>query len=345
MPRSRRVIVTLHGINSAGTWQDEVAKVFEPHFRCVPLRYPQFRRLGWLKIFNPWLRRKALKTVAQKFFAEIVVAGIRPHLIAHSFGTWIAAQLIKRPGTRFNRVVFVGSPLPAHFNWAKEMKDNPGAFYDLTNERGLRDGVISLAGMIGKGRAGTVGFKRPSELIHDTGVLRDACRLCRFLDSNQLRIHNVHREFRHSDWFVGSGHSANLWLPYFWGFSPEEYSEFIETCLRLDEMEGHDVLNLRQEEEALRERGWSWTRKGHDTMSLSGYIESNVAEYLRQHNRQADMDKVGIFRDLAIQSLWAIVGEAIEERRKPAAERQDDIVLRLHPKIAISAAIAIAADS
>jgi pimeloyl-ACP methyl ester carboxylesterase len=346
MPRSRRVIVTLHGINSTGAWQDEVAKVFEPHFRCVSLRYPHFLRLGWLKIFNPWLRRKALKTVAQQFSAEIVVAGVRPHLVAHSFGTWIAAQLIKRPGARFDRVVFAGSPLPAHFDWAKEMKDNPRAFYDLTNEWGLRDGVISLAGKLGKSRAGEIGFKRPPELIHDTGALRDACHLCRSLSPDQFRIHNVRwEEFKHGDWFVGSVHSANLWLPYFWGFPPEEYCEFIEACLRLDEMEGRDALNLRQEEEAFRGRGWSWTRRGREAMRLSEYVESSIAEYLRRHNRQADLDKVEIFRDLAIQSLWVIVSEAIEERRKQAAGRRDDIVLRLHPKIAISAAIAIAADS
>jgi pimeloyl-ACP methyl ester carboxylesterase len=345
MPRSRRVIVTLHGINSAGPWQDEVAKVFEPHFRCVPLRYPQFRRLGWLKIFVPWLRRRALKTVAQQFFEEIVAAGIRPHLIAHSFGTWIAAQLMKRPGTRFNRVIFVGSPLSAHFDWTQELKDNPRAFYDLTNERGLRDGVISLAGKLGRGRAGRIGFKGPPELIHDTGALRDTCHLCRSLGPGEFRIHNVHWEFRHSDWFVGNGHSINLWLPYFWGFPPEEYAEFIETCLRLDEMEGRDALNLKQAEGAFGARSWSWTRRDRDVLSLSEYIESSVVEHLKSHKREADLDKAGIFRDLAIQSLWAIVNEAIEERRKPAAERREDIVLRLHPGLAISNAIAIAADS
>ncbi|HYX25315.1 MAG TPA: hypothetical protein VFC23_14260, partial [Thermoanaerobaculia bacterium] len=238
------------------------------------------------------------------------------------------------------------SPLPAHFDWAEELKENPRPFYDLTNERSLRDGVISLASRLGRGRAGRIGFKRPPELIHETGALRDACPLCRSLSPSQFRIHNVHRRFKHSDWFVGNGHAANLWLPYFWGFPPKEYADFIETCLDLVKKENlGDWPNLKRAEEAFRERGWSWTRRDHDILSLSEYVESSVAEYLRRHGRQADLGKVGIFRDLAIQSLWGIIGEAIEERRKPAAERREDIVLRLHPNLAISDAVAIAADS
>ncbi|HEX4965932.1 MAG TPA: hypothetical protein VF173_34300 [Thermoanaerobaculia bacterium] len=339
MSSSRPVIVTLHGINSVGAWQAQVASVLEPHFRCIPLPYPQFRRLGWLKIFIPRLRSEAFKTVAEQFSEQIVNSGVRPHLIAHSFGTWIAAQLMIRPGNLFDRVVFAGSPLPAHFDWAEELKENPRALYDLTNERSLRDGVISLASRLGRGRAGRIGFKRPPELIHETGALRDACHLCRSLGPSEFRIHNVHRKFKHSGWFVGKGHSANLWLPYFWGFPPEEYAEFIETCLRLVRMEECDELNLAVEEEAFHARGWSWTRRGRDVMSLGDYVAGTIVYSLKRQKRSADPASVAIISDRAVRLIWGIIGEAIEERRKPAAEQREDIVRRLHPQFAITAAI------
>jgi pimeloyl-ACP methyl ester carboxylesterase len=208
----------------------------------------------------------------------VVLAGDRPNLIAHSFGTWIAVKLMKRPGVSFNRVVFAGSPLPANFDWQRELADNPRAFYDLTNERGLRDGVIAMAGRAWKVCAGEVGFKGSADFIHDTGALRDSCPRCRDLaDAAQARIHNLSwKDFKHSDWFVGSGHSANLWLPYFWGFPPGEYSEFVETCLRLAEMEHRgEWLGMKQEEKEFRARGWSWSKRDHVVVNLDEYVKSN----------------------------------------------------------------------
>lgn len=340
MARHRPLIVTIHGINSVGAWQDDVSQVFEPHFRCVPLRYPELRRLGWLKILSPWLRHKALKTVARQFSAAVGGAGVRPYLIAHSFGTCLAVRLMRRPGTRLNRVIFVGSPLPAKLDWSRELARNPGAFYDLTNERGMLDAVISLASRLGKTRAGQVGFQRPPELIHDTGAMRDSCPLCLGLvPRTEARIHNLERAFRHSEWFVGSGHSANLWLPYFWGFPPEEYFDFIESCLLLDEMESRDAVNLRQAEETFRGRGWSWTRIDRTVISLGDYVARGVIEHLRRHQRQEDEAMIGIITDRAVRLIWSNIGEAIEERRKPAAERRENIVRRLHPQFGITAAI------
>src|SRR4051812_44959574 len=106
MSKTRRVIFTINGDNSPGVWQNEVGNVLEPHFRHVLLRYRQFRWLGWPKILIRRLRLQALKAVAEQLSGQ-VVSGSRPHLIAHSFGTWIAAQLMKKPGVWFGRAVFL----------------------------------------------------------------------------------------------------------------------------------------------------------------------------------------------------------------------------------------------
>src|ERR1700690_583033 len=39
-------IVTVHGINTKGEWQDKVEGVLKPHFECVHIRYPHYRHLG-----------------------------------------------------------------------------------------------------------------------------------------------------------------------------------------------------------------------------------------------------------------------------------------------------------
>jgi len=80
-------------------------------------------------------------------------------------------------------------------------------------------------------------------------------------------------------------------------------------------------------------------------VSLSEYVASNIVEYLRLNGHQSDQDKVENIRDRAIRLIWIIIGEAIEERRKPFAEQQENLILRLHPQLAISTAIDTAARS
>jgi len=345
MSKFRREVFTIHGINSRGEWQDEVREALEPYFRCKPLRYPQFRRLGWLKIFNGWLRRRALKTIAQQFSRE-VRPGTRPHLIAHSFGTWIAAQLIKRPSIQLDRVVFVGSPLPSRFDWRGELTDNPEAFHELTNEVGLQDSVIELAGKIGKiyplfGNAGKDGFTGNENLVHDTGFIRVSCPTCKNLTApERARIHNVRwQEFTHSDWFVGNSHSANLWLPYFWGIAPEEYSEFIDLCLRTYELESRqELLELLQAESDFRARAWSWTTAKGTVLSLGEYVRESIPAHLSWAGRSIDGATLEHVCARAIRLVWVVVADAIEERKKPE-QRDESLVLRLHPQTAINAAI------
>jgi len=47
---ARRSVLLVHGINSRGEWYEPVADVLEPHLRCVRVYYPQYVRLGWLKV-------------------------------------------------------------------------------------------------------------------------------------------------------------------------------------------------------------------------------------------------------------------------------------------------------
>src|SRR5215210_576977 len=338
----RRVIFTIHGINSEGEWQQEIAQELEPHFCCISLRYRQFRYLGWPKILFPLLRRHAVKTVARQLSREAAPVE-RANLIAHSFGTWISLQLMKRRGTYFNRVIFTASPLPADLDWEGELNDNPEAFQDLTNERGFNDKVLARGDFTtGKDSARRGGFRGHPDRNYDTRAFRLSCPLCRNLPEGlQARIHNLEwSEFHHSGWFVGGGHCGSLWLPYFWGFPPEEYADFIETCLDLAELESHgDIVNQEYKERTFCERVWTWTRHGDVTLAMAKYIEESIFLYRMDKDLLLDQATIQNHRARATRLVWHIVKDAIEERRRPAEERRLHILRRLHPQLAIRAAI------
>ena len=59
-----RRVITIHGINSAGEWQDIVRPVFKAHFDYQAIRYEDYLRFGATKLVFLLLRRtKVLKKV------------------------------------------------------------------------------------------------------------------------------------------------------------------------------------------------------------------------------------------------------------------------------------------
>lgn len=43
-------MVTVHGINTEGDWQQRVEQVFYPHFECIAIKYPELRQFGALRL-------------------------------------------------------------------------------------------------------------------------------------------------------------------------------------------------------------------------------------------------------------------------------------------------------
>jgi len=49
-------VLMVHGIWTKGAWQDEVARVFKPHFDCICIKYPHYRWFGPLAlILEPYV--------------------------------------------------------------------------------------------------------------------------------------------------------------------------------------------------------------------------------------------------------------------------------------------------
>lgn len=150
-----RRILTVHGINTDGKWQEDVKFVLEPHFQCKAVRYPHYRRFGALKlILEPWVLALAVGSVLLGWWLRYlsypllwllgaVVVSIAssfvrrdrahkcyfdqvkgweyekaPHLIAHSMGTYLSARTIRKHAWfKLSHIVFAGCIVSKRFRW------------------------------------------------------------------------------------------------------------------------------------------------------------------------------------------------------------------------------------
>lgn len=376
-----RKLVSIHGINSAAPWQEQIERVFAPHFDVITIRYKDYRRFGasrlafgsaWFLLLVPL----AIATVVLGFlfrstavawsaavllgFAFVIAAclassrrskvlnnfktelderiptGDSPHLIAHSFGTFLAAHaLLKFPNVSFRRVIFAGCVLPRHFRWNDIFSRNLGeGFVHLRNEIAAKDWIPRIAAfsklllLPGFGGAGVFGFIGSKEYIHTVTTPAALCTHCQSTHF-QARIHNVlYSEYVHSDHFVGVGHAESFWLPYFWDIEPCEFRDFVDFCSLASCLEDElDLHNLSIVEEELRNRHWNWAGA-----TLAAFIESQIISWVRDERRAENL----VAR--AVRLTWRAVEEAASEQHK--AERNITVVRRLHPRFAVCAAVA-----
>ena len=140
-PRRRRVL-TLHGIKTRGTWQKDIsAPLGEADFIVVPLDYGHF----WaLQLLLPWSRRKKIAWFFDQYCAARRTGEPPPDLIAHSFGTYIAAEAMRKfPEVCFESIVLCGAIVERHYPW--DLLQQRRQCVRLWNEVGGRDWIVKLA--------------------------------------------------------------------------------------------------------------------------------------------------------------------------------------------------------
>jgi pimeloyl-ACP methyl ester carboxylesterase len=118
-PKSKHVLVLVHGIRTAAVWHDLVQEVFEPtEIRVIPIgyEYHDAARFLW-----PFGRKKVVSYVQDQLRqvrADFPQAAIS--LIAHSFGTYIVSRILNSSsGYRLSKVIFCGSIVDAKFGWGQ----------------------------------------------------------------------------------------------------------------------------------------------------------------------------------------------------------------------------------
>jgi pimeloyl-ACP methyl ester carboxylesterase len=299
-----RQVLLVHGINSNGGWQDAVGHVLEPHFEVAKIRYWQYRWFGAFKlVFEPWslvLVGAATYFLAVRFLAiwlavvSAVVIGsaaayltapirrrmtmqrfveeggtslgvTRPHIIAHSFGTFLTGWVLKSfPGVKARRIVLVGCVLREDFDWLDIYTRKTSAFDAIRNEWTNQDSVVRLAGLIRYripdfGQAGLTGFTPVPNWIHSVASPDFDCAPC--TDKPDALIHNYDCSgLGHSDAFIGAIHASRYWLPFLWARSPQEYGDLLDCCEAAAEaFENSNLHDLRIAEDELMKTEWEWT--------------------------------------------------------------------------------------
>ena len=252
-----RKVLLIHGVNADTSWQDRIGFVLRPHFHPVKVRYGQYQKLGAVSllglegILRPlalpfgvtaaainWYRMAAMKAVADQMGKEM--AGAPPHIIAHSFGTYLTAIIFQHNDwPRANRIIFAGSAVAEGFPWTVVRRDHPLGgknFEELRNDWFPYDPVIRLAAwtraLPGFGCAGVRGFKMVPGFVHNVQGPGFSCS--NWQRSGCVPIHNVKRDVvaggdpaivDHSLVYLTPANVAQSWLPFLWGIDAAEYED------------------------------------------------------------------------------------------------------------------------
>lgn len=378
-PWTRPALVTLHGINSDGAWQTLLRPVFCPHFRYLPLGYSQYRRLGGTKVlleplvlyaYAPLLvvlavygrlsvwqvvlmafvglllayfagrlrRRLAFREVVRQFDDGIKI-GERPHVIAHSFGTFLCGRLMQRPTTHCSRVIFAGSVLACDFPASRLPGNEERPFEEMRNEVGKRDLVVRLAGLVRRlvpdlGDAGVRGFVQDSVHVHGVPDADSGCEECRKAAARpRWCIHNVRLDyFTHNDHFISPKHALMFWLPFLWEIQPKEFREWLELCGVAARTEAPGRLGKAALEAELRLRARTWDWAGG---TLEQFVRSDHAT--ASSCLDDPLESLRFFR-----SLWKVVDRASQL----SVNHGEDETLMAHaralePRIAVHVALGL----
>lgn len=140
----KQIVVTVHGIRTDGAWQ----KAITPHLAHEGL-IPYHIHFGWfglVRFLLPWTRNGQVERVRNELRELLVTAGVRRlSVIAHSFGTYIALEALRRENGQlnFDRVVLTGCILPIDYPWHEMVTAK--RVMAVRNDRATQDFVVRLA--------------------------------------------------------------------------------------------------------------------------------------------------------------------------------------------------------
>lgn len=179
----KRLVILVHGIRTQAEWQDMVVgQLQNENTKVIPIKY------GFLDIFRFWCpfvtRMKSISEIQWKISQAIFQnPGHEIIVIAHSFGTYAMAQIIKRnPLLEVSRMILCGGIVPNHFKWG-EIANRPTI---ILNDCGCEDiwPIIAKASSWGFGPSGVFGFGTP-EIIDRFSKNKHSG----FFDSNFVKEH------------------------------------------------------------------------------------------------------------------------------------------------------------
>ncbi|MCI0563578.1 MAG: alpha/beta hydrolase [Nitrososphaera sp.] len=133
----KKVVITIHGIRTRGEWQKHLAPILARHdFIPYPLDYGRFTAPAFLIKRQRERKLEWFHNEYDRICAQEPIT--RPSVIAHSFGTYLTAQLLDQyPEVKFDKVIFAGSIANESFDWVDALEKNRVLF--VRNEFATRD--------------------------------------------------------------------------------------------------------------------------------------------------------------------------------------------------------------
>src|SRR5262249_49243663 len=132
--------------------------------------------------------------------------------------------------------------LPRRFPWRDRRLGAGLPFEGLRNEHGRSDLWLRAAGLVGLvaplvGAAGLKGFwGADPHPVHKSDTPLDPCLACGPGTGALAPLPDVSLGgYRNASVFFSNRHAIDLWLPYFWGFSPAELWTYHHLCYRAAE--------------------------------------------------------------------------------------------------------------
>ena len=159
---SEHVVLLVHGIRDIARWQNEIRATLESEgFTVQPTNYGRMNLIEFLLPIS-YFRKIAINTVWKQIeYAKKLHPEANFSIIAHSFGTYIVANILRNDfNLSINRVIFCGSVVKYGFPF-EQVNERFNA--PILNDVGTYDPWPALAESITTdyGSAGTYGFFRP----------------------------------------------------------------------------------------------------------------------------------------------------------------------------------------
>jgi pimeloyl-ACP methyl ester carboxylesterase len=264
-----------------------------------------------------------------------------PHVIAHSFGTYLVGTILQRfYDVRLANVVLVSAVLPTAFPWRDIVTGKPQALGNLRSEFGGRDYLTKIAARLGWlapdiGGAGANGFDFDATHVHSLRSPVLHCGVCTPLAA-AAKIHNVSLEaFGHSDQFLGDQHSRVLWLPFLWDISIDDFTLYLRECFEAAQLERDGLFPEASDRiEALWQIRFAWLEQ----KSFEQYAEIVIREVLnKKHIPPHTVNLSGILEDVKM-FVHKVVELAAIECAKTDGAVDAQVARRLHPRFAIASA-------
>jgi pimeloyl-ACP methyl ester carboxylesterase len=161
-----RVVILLHGLEARGEWYQKfrarlAADLSDEEMKHLQISEPRYQRMGRVQgglraVLN---RSTPISEVAEHIRDTCKFFGIaRPHIIAHSYGSYIVSEILKRHSDiYFGHIILAGCVVRRAYPWCRFRFED--RYTCATNDCGTLDRVPLRAKLLGRlGDAGVEGF-------------------------------------------------------------------------------------------------------------------------------------------------------------------------------------------